>query len=733
MKLFKLDHLMSDLWGGFAAMLVALPASVAYGVAIFSAVGPNQAGFGALAGIIGAAALGLIAPAFGGTRRLITAPCAPAAAVLSAFAISAIHDGISVTTTLLMLSLLGLLAGSMQILFGLLRLGRLIKYMPYPVVSGYLSGVGLIVIGSQLPKFLGVTGGLSVWSALGSYDLWRWQGITVGIVTIAVMLITPKITKSVPGAILGLAAGIATYHGLALTDSTLLALKGNPFVIGVIGNGGSGDFLGSLNMRWNAVADLSWHQFKYVAVPALTLAVLLSIDTLKTCLVLDALTRSRHDSDRELIGQGLGNLAAGFAGGVSGAGTMSATLVNISAGGNSRFSGTVEGVLVLTAFLLLAEYISWIPVAALAGILLVIGSRMIDLNSLQFLKSRQTILDFAVIAAVVITALTVSLIAASGTGILLAIGLFLREQIGGSVVHRKLLGNELSSKRVRTREEMGILTAHGDRAVVFELQGSLFFGTANQLYLNIEPELKKRDFVILDMRRIQTVDVTAAHLLEQLKDVLADKNGTLIFSQIPQNLPSGRDVQEYFDRVGLIRRNNPVKVFDALDDALEWVEDRIIEDTAFDHEDESLLELNELDLFSGRKEATLAALEVCMEKRTFVSGQKIFARGDRGDELYLIRRGAVRILLPLADKRFHHIGTFGRGAFFGEMGFLDGEVRSADAVAFSDTDLYVLSRKAFDSLAEQHKKLGLRLMEGLASVLAGRLRYSNAELRALES
>ena len=230
----------------------------------------------------------------------------------------------------------------------------------------------------------------------------------------------------------------------------------------------------------------------------------------------------------------------------------------------------MELVLVLTAFLLLAEYISWIPVAALAGILLVIGSRMIDLNSLQFLKSRQTILDFAVIAAVVITALTVSLIAASGTGILLAIGLFLREQIGGSVVHRKLLGNELSSKRVRTREEMGILTAHGDRAVVFELQGSLFFGTANQLYLNIEPELKKRDFVILDMRRIQTVDVTAAHLLEQLKDVLADKNGTLIFSQIPQNLPSGRDVQEYFDRVGLIRRNNPVKVFDALDDALEW-------------------------------------------------------------------------------------------------------------------------------------------------------------------
>jgi SulP family sulfate permease len=481
------------------------------------------------------------------------------------------------------------------------------------------------------------------------------------------------------------------------------------------------------------IADVSLHQLLQLVMPALTLAVLLSIDTLKTCVVLDAMTRSRHDSNRELVGQGLGNLASAAIGGIPGAGTMGATLVNISGGASSRFSGMVEGVLALVAFLLLASFISWIPVAGLAGILIVIGVRMIDRNSLHYLKSRSTILDFAVIVAVIGTALTVSLIAASGVGIVLAVVLFIREQIGGSIVRRKLLGNETFSKRIRTHEEMEILTEHGDRAAIIELQGSLFFGTADQLYLSMEPELKTRDFLILDMRRIQTVDVTAAHLLEQVKDMLAERNGFLIFSAIPATLPSGRDMQQYFDQVGLIRQDSPVRVFPSLDDALEWVEDRIIHETMCLVDEEVALELHEVELFAGRKEQTLAALEQCMEKRSVAKGDTIFSRGDAGDELFLIRRGAVRIMLPLSDRQSHHLGTFGRGAFFGEMAFLDGEVRSANAVAFTDTELYVLSRRAFDKLAEEHKKLGLRLMEGIASVLASRLRYTNAELRVLES
>jgi SulP family sulfate permease len=280
---------------------------------------------------------------------------------------------------------------------------------------------------------------------------------------------------------------------------------------------------------------------------------------------------------------------------------------------------------------------------------------------------------------------------------------------------------------------MEILTEKGSRAAIVELQGSLFFGTADQLYRVLEPDLKTRDFLILDMRRIQTVDVTAAHLLEQIKDMLAERHGFLIFSQIPDNLPSGRDLKEYFDQVGLLHADSPVRVFPTQDDALEWVEDRIIHEAELTRDEEIPLELHEVELFAGRKEQTLAALELCMEKRHVTAGEKIFSRGDAGDELFLIRLGAVRIVLPLSERQSHHIGTFGRGAFFGEMAFLDGETRSANAIAFVDTELYVLSRHAFDKFAEEHRKLGLRLMEGIASVLASRLRYTNAELRVLES
>jgi sulfate permease, SulP family len=723
-----------DFWGGLAAMLVALPSAIAFGVTIYSPLGTSFIAQGALAGILGTIALGVVAPAMGGTNRLVTAPCAPAAAVMSAFAIEFMHNGGKPGSALLLMLLLGLLAGLLQILFGTVRLGQLIKYMPYPVVSGYLSGVGLIIIGSQVPIFLGAPKGTHIWASLAAPGLWKWQSWIVGAVTIVVMLIAPRFIRAVPAAILALLAGMLAYFGLGLAaDPSLLTLDNNRFVVGELGGGVGGSIVDAMSVRLHAAGSIGLDQLMYIAVPALTLAVLLSIDTLKTCMVLDALTHSRHNSNRELIGQGLGNVASAVIGGMPGAGQMGATLVNMSSGGVTRISGIIEGVLALGAFLVLGTLISWVPVAGLAAILIVVGVRMIDRHSFQFLRQRSTVLDFAVIAAVVAVALTASLIAASGTGIVLAVFLFIREQVGGTVVRRKLSCNETFSKRVRTLEEMDILAARGGRGVVVELQGSLFFGTTNQLYTALEPELKNRDFLILDMRRVQSVDVTAVHMLDQVRDMLAERHGFLLFSQLPKNLPSGQDMQQYFDQVGLVRPESPVRVFGELDEALEWVEDRILEEAMCELGEQAALELKELELFKGRKAETLAALEQCMEIRRYKAGDKIFKRGDTGDEIFLIRKGAVRIVLPLSGTQSHHLGTFGRGAFFGEMAFLDGEARSADAVAFSDTELYMLSRKTFNSLAEEHRKLAVAFMEGIASILASRLRYTNSELRVLET
>ena len=721
-----------DLWGGLAAMLVALPSAIAFGVAAYAAAGGANLGQGALAGMLGATALGLVASAWGGAPRLITAPCAPAVAVLSALAIELAARGTDPVTCALLLLLTTLLAGVVQVAFGIAGLGRLIKYMPYPVVSGYLSGVGLTIILSQIPKLLGAPAQSGWRDALIDAGLWNWRAVAIGVATMAVMVLAPRVTRLVPAAILALAAGVLGYFGLALLDPALLVLAGNPLVVGSLGGDGSG-VVPALVSRWHMLQGLAWADVQLLLVPAMTLAVLLSIDTLKTCVVLDAMTRARHDSNRTLVGQGLGNMASALVGGMAGAGTMGATLVNLSSGGRTRWSGLIEGALSLAAFLLLASVLAWVPVGALAGILIVIGARMLDRDSLNFLSSRQTVLDFAVIATVVIVALSVGLIAASGAGILLAIGLFVREQVGGAVVARKSTGANRFSRRVRTTAEMEFLASQGQQIAVFELQGSLFFGTTDQLHAALEPELASRRFIILDLRRVQSVDVTAVHMLRQVEDRLAERGAMLMFTALPARTPSGRDLQRYFRDVGLVDGKSRARIFEQVDDALEWIEDLVIAEARILQVDETALELREMELFSGRKTETLADLAACMETRSFRAGEPIFARGDGGDEIYLIRKGMVRILLALDTSHRRHLASFGRGVFFGELAFLDRQPRSADAVAFTDCELYVLSRQRFDALIPHHKLLGLDLMEGLARLLAARLRQADAELHALDS
>ena len=714
-----------DFWGGLAAMLVALPSAVAFGVTIYAPLGSSYAAQGALAGILGTTALGLVASTFGGTKRLITAPCAPATAVLSALAITLLAHGITPEKALVMMAMVALLCGLLEITFGAIGLGKLIKYMPYPVVSGYLSGVGIVIIVSQVPRFLGAKD-LHFVDALRSPHAWRWEGMAVGVVTIAVMVLAPRVTKLVPAAILGLGCGLATYFLLALRDHSLLAREHNPLIVGQVNV--SGSFLGNMAARWHALGALELNDVFLLITPALTLAVLLSIDTLKTCVVLDALTRSRHKSNRELIGQGLANVVSTGIGGIAGSGQMGATLINMSSGGQSQYSGMIEGALALLAFLALSKLVAWVPIAALAGILLVVGFRMIDRASFHLLKSRATVLDFAVIVVVVIVAEFVSLIAASGVGIGLAVLLFIREQVRGSVIHRRMLGNEMFSKQVRLPEEIKVLSERGDRTVIFDLQASLFFGTTDQLYTALEPDLKVRKYVILDMRRVQSVDFTAAHMLQQIEDMLLERGSFLIFSHLPHNVPSGQDMRRYLDHLGLVRPDRRALIFAERNEALEWVEDRILEDARLERALEAALNLREIELFKERKEETLAALESAMEPRSFPAGARIFARGERSDELFLIRKGLVRIVLPLDGARSHHLATFGRGDFFGEMSFLDAQPRSADAVAFTDTDVFVLSRQRFDTVAGEHKKLGMQVLEALARSLAVRLRHTNAEL-----
>jgi SulP family sulfate permease len=722
--------IVGDVWGGVASSLVALPASIAFGVAVYAPLGAG-AGAGALAGLLGATALGTIAPLLGGTPRLVSAPCAPAVAVMAAFALhTASHAPGDPARVMVLMTLVGLVAATLQIGLGLARAGTIIKYIPYPVVTGYMSGVGLVILLKQLPSLLGLAKGTSLGHGLSTPALWQWPSLVVGGATIVVMALAPRVTKAIPAAILGLAAGLLAYLALALLMPELRTLTNNAFVIGPLDSGGP-SFGDAFRARFESLGGLQWSDAGLVFGPALTLAVVLSLDTLKTCVVVDAFTGSQHDSNRELFGQGVANAVSATIGGMPGAGTSGATLVNVASGAQTRWSAVIEGGLVLFAFLTLGGVVAWAPLAALAGILVVVAYRMFDWHALTWVRHRTTTFDFVVVVVVIGVAVGVDLISASAVGVALSILLFIRNESRGAVIRRKLEGNRVFSKRRRLPAELAVLSEHGHETVVVQLAGSLFFGTTDQLRKQLKDDLETRRTIIFDLRMVDALDLTAAHILAQMLAKLAKRGGHAVFCNLPRTLAGQSDVPRYLREVGLIDDRGET-VFANLSDALASAEDQTLRDHGGGGAArEGMLEVLDLPIFAGRKQDTVADMTGCIEERHVAPGEYVFRRGDTGDEIYFVRTGTVRISLAL-EARTLHIASFGRGDFFGEMAFLDGGARSADAIAETVAELFVISRKRFDAVAATHPRLAQAVFASIARTLALRLRTADAEITTLE-
>ena len=709
-------------------MLVALPSSIAFGILTFSSLGAGYVSMGAMAGMIGAAALGLLASIVGQSEGLISAPCAPAAAVLSALLLELlVGHGLAPAAIIALLVLTALLAAGLQLLYGMIGGGRLIKFIPYPVVTGYLSGVGLLIAVGQLPKLLGFPHRFSLIQGLLSPTSWNWQSLLIGLVTMALMITGPRLTRTLPAPISGLMGGICTYFVLAAFFPALRHLDGNLLLIGPINL--SGSLWSDITGRANALVTISPANIRLILFPALTLSVLLSIDTLKTCVGLETVTRSRHNADRVLVGQGLGNLASVLLGGMPGSGAMGPSLVNVTSGGRSYRAGVIEGVLVIASLCFLSPLIAWIPFSALAGILLIVAWRMCDWHALRLLRSQSGRQDFAVIAVVVLVSAVSDLMMAAGVGVALAILLFIRDHLRGSVIRWKRYLNEVSSKTRRTDTEQAVLAQHGDQGVFCELQGDLFFGTADQLYTQLETDLRSKKYLLFDMRYVQSLDYTAAHLFGLMHAQLVERGGQLLFSGMPSSVLDGRDFQRYLAEMDLLTAHG-VMISETLDGALEWIEERILTEAGCNAEKpERQLDLPDFDLFRGFAANLLAELAGCMRGLTVAPGERIIKHGEEGDELFLVRRGSVRILQPLEGGLHHHLATIGQGDYFGELFFLDHGIRRSDVEAKSATDLYVLSRARLDALSPA---ISTQLFAHLAFATAERLRKTDADLQKLE-
>jgi sulfate permease, SulP family len=536
----RFDNLRGDLFGGVTAAVVALPMALAFGVA---------SGAGPAAGLYGAVLVGLFAALFGSTPTLISEPTGPMTVVMTAIIANLIavnpEHGLAMAFTVVMM------AGLLQMLFGALRLGKYVTMMPYTVISGFMTGIGVILIILQIGPFLGqATPAGGVLGTLGALpELFANlvpAEVGLALMTLALILFFPKRLKTyLPPQLLALVLG-TLISILVLGDAELRR-------IGEIPSG-----LPALQLP---VFDAD--QWRLMALNAVVLAVLGSIDALLTSVIAESLTRKEHDSNKELIGQGLGNLASGLFGGIPGAGATMGTVVNIQTGARSALSGIARALILMIVVLWAAGLTAQIPLAVLAGIALKVGLDIIDWSFLKRahrVSPRATLIMYGVIGLTVF----VDLITAVAVGVFIAnvltIDRLCRIQSRSVQAIRHPDGSESL-----TRDAQAVLERANGRILLFRLGGPLIFGVAKAIARQ-HAVLEDHQVLILDFSEVPTLGVSSSLALEKM--VLEDLDAGR------QVLIAGAegDVRQRLDRLGITARLPSEQVVSSSQEALERAE-----------------------------------------------------------------------------------------------------------------------------------------------------------------
>ncbi|KZR91041.1 SulP family inorganic anion transporter [Synechococcus sp. MIT S9508] len=479
-----------DFFGGVTAAVVALPMALAFGVA---------SGAGAAAGLWGAVIIGLVASLFGGTPTLISEPTGPMTVVFTAVILSFTSQIPDKGTALAMAFTVVVLAGVFQILFGFFRLGRYITMMPYTVISGFMSGIGVILVILQLAPFLGqssppggVIGTLSSLPALLSGVQPLELGLAV--ITLLILWFTPEqLKRFCPPQLLALVVGTL----LSLTLFGDVELRRIP------------EFTAEFP-SFNP-PTFSSDQIRLMVVNGAVLGMLGCIDALLTSVVADSLTRTEHDSNKELIGQGLGNVISGLFGGLPGAGATMGTVVNIQAGGRSALSGIVRALILMLVILLAAPLAAQIPLAVLAGIALKVGFDIIDWSFLQrahHLSIKAACITYGVIALTVL----VDLIWAVFIGVFVANVLTIERMTALQARGVKTISTTDDDVEL-PEDQQALLDQAGGRLLLFQLTGPMIFGVAKTISRE-HNAIEDCEAVLFDLTEVSHLGVTASLALE---------------------------------------------------------------------------------------------------------------------------------------------------------------------------------------------------------------------------
>jgi SulP family sulfate permease len=471
--------LVDDIKGGVTAAVIALPLALAFGIA---------SGLGAMAGVYGAIILGFFASLFGGTPTQISGPTGPMT-VVAASTVTLFHGQVSLVMAAV------LMAGVFQILLGLFRVGKFMKYIPYPVISGFMTGIGIIIIVLQLNPSMGLPAAHSILETLTAFFAHAHEAnlaaVALTAATLAIMFLTPaRLNRYIPTAILALVVVTAASSVLALDVPRLGHIP--------------------RQLPQLVIPRFSLSESKVILEMGIALAVLGMIDTLLTSLVADAMTKQKHNPNRELIGQGIGNSLCAFVGGLPGAGATMRTVINIKNGGRTRLSGMIHA---LTLALLVFAFAPWaeqIPLPVLAGILIKVGLDILDYPFLKIIH-KMPVFDAVVAAVVLLLTVFVDLIYAVAIGTAIA-ALFTVYRLT-----REARVETQPAEDLLDEVDARCLLDHGIR--VATVNGPYFFGTAALFSEQINRALETRQFVI-DLRRVPFMDYSGVNALGEIIEEL---------------------------------------------------------------------------------------------------------------------------------------------------------------------------------------------------------------------
>jgi sulfate permease, SulP family len=725
----------NEVLGGLMSAAVAIPLAMGYGMFAFAPLGEDYFADGALAGIATAVVVAIACVALGDKTTTVYAPRITSTFFLGLLIFGLAHSddpAIRAGGAPLVLAIafsIVLLAGAFESLFGVVKLGTLIKFTPQPVMAGFQNAAAALLFLVQLGNVCGFDRTVPFTQVPQHLDSIKPLSLAVAAITFAAMWNSKKLMPKVPPILVGIGLGCILYY--------LGELAGLGSYLGPIIASGPRAPIGPTAFPY--FAGLARGSDLIALLPtilggALALAIIASIDALLCAKLVTALGEPRGDGDRLLMRLGVGNLAAACIGGITSGINIGPSIANRTFGARTPFSVLVNAVALLIAGTLLFPVLGQIPRVALSAVIMVIAVQHFDVWSLRLVRALprgphayrfNVALDLAVVVAVAVLSIAINIVPAVFIGVAIAVVLFVF-RMSRSIVRRSYRCSTIHSRTARTAPDRAFLEHSGDAILVMELQGALFFGTGEKMLSEIETALRREtSCVILDLRRLTEVDSTGANVLLELEANLAQRNIELLLAA-----PAKTIAMERLESFGVLSSIGDAKIVPDVDRGIQRAEDDLLRTQPQLHDTEMLLA--QVGVLAGFSATDLRVIEPYLKRASYPAGAVIFRENEVGNEVLMVIRGTASAYLQAPNTNIR-LATFAPGTIFGELAILDEGVRSATVIADRELACRALTTSDFAALSATSPSVAIRLLAAIARELSVRLRAANRTIHQLDT